>query len=90
MAQLAAQWPPAHAGVGALHGMAQPPQFIGSVLMFTHAPPHGIVPVGQVHAPFTHCWVAPHVMPHLLQFFGSVLRFTHVPAQKLVPLGQLD
>jgi hypothetical protein len=64
------------------------PQFDASVLVFTHAPPHAVIPVGQPHAPLEHVCPAGHACPQAPQFALSVIVSTQLPAQSVCPAPQ--
>ena len=65
------------------HASPQPPQFIASVSVLTHASPHGSRSVGQsvTHAPRAHTLPAGQATPQPPQFAESVSTEVQVPAQ---------
>jgi hypothetical protein len=69
--------------IAVVHATPQPPQFIASLAVSTHAPPHGVVAAVQLveHTPALHTIPAPQPWPHDPQFIGSVSVFTHEPLQ---------
>lgn len=72
-----------------LHVAPHAPQFLGSLVVETHAPPHGWLPVGQTHAlaaqlvPEAQAWL------HVPQFCGSLVVSTHAAPQAVEPWGQV-
>jgi hypothetical protein len=54
------------------HAMAHPPQFCGSLRVFTQAPLHVVsprprVPQAATHRPRSHTWSAAHALLHAPQ-----------------------
>ncbi len=79
-----AQRPPAHALTLALaraQTVPQPPQFRGSVAMFTQSPEHAVAPAPQVvaQAPLAQTCPAEHAPPQRPQLALSVLRLVSQP-----------
>ncbi len=52
--------------------LRQVPQFVGSVRVSTHWPPHAVSPAGQLQTPATHVVAPAHCVWHVPQFMGSV------------------
>jgi hypothetical protein len=66
------------------HMTPQAPQLLGSLVSFTHAPPHAVKLVGQpavVHAPALQVDIGPQTLPHAPQLFLSAATSTHAPLQ---------
>jgi hypothetical protein len=61
------------------------PQFVASVVVFTHVEPHrfGFAEFGQTQAPLWQLWTDGHAWEHDPQFWLSVLVFVHTLPQKL-------
>jgi hypothetical protein len=60
-----------------VHAIPHIPQFIASVCVSTHAPPHTTPPLGQAHFPPSHAIPAGQAAPHAPQFIASVCVSTH-------------
>ena len=70
--------------------MPHAPQFDGSVVVSTHAPPHDSRFPGQPHTPLVQAAPGAQALPHAPQFCGSFLVFTHWPLAQIVwPGAQL-
>jgi hypothetical protein len=71
----------------ALDGQTRPqrPQLLRSVCRFTQAPPHAVMPVGQVraHCPPTQLWPLEQRLPQAPQLFRSVPVLTQLPVQRV-------
>ena len=70
--------------------LPQAPQLVGSAVSSRHAPPQEVVPVGQAHAPATHCVPPEHTVPQAPQWLALVWVFTHAPPQLVRPPAQLQ
>ena len=57
------------------------PQFAGSLVRSTQAPPQEDVPAAQVHAPRSQLSVAPHARSQVPQCDASVTTSTQAPPQ---------
>jgi hypothetical protein len=74
--------------VPAAHVFAHAPQLASSVASSTHEVPQAMnvePSAEQLHAPFTHCCVAPQATPQPPQFLGSVCVLIQVPAHMASP-----
>jgi len=58
--------PPVHVSPAAQR-VAHVPHAVGSVAVFTHRPPHIVLPIGHVHTPETHASPMGHCVPHVPQ-----------------------
>jgi hypothetical protein len=65
------------------------PQFAALVDVFTHVPPHDVIPVGQAHAPLTHCIPPEHTVLHAPQLFGSIATSVQRVPQRRCPVGHI-
>jgi hypothetical protein len=84
------------------HAVPQAAQFVGSFVVFTHAPMHDTSGDAQLatHEPDIHVRPAPHALPQAPQLFASVCVFTSQPSTALllqsrkfvlhVPIAQPD
>lgn len=68
--------------------MPHPPQFVGSLAVFTHAPLQSCSPGGQVQAPLVQVWPGAHTLVQLPQCFGSVPVSTQALPHWVFPGGQ--
>jgi hypothetical protein len=70
--------------------LPQPPQLAGSVLVFTQAVPHLVVPETQpAHIPWAHvCWAA-QAWPQVPQLAPSFMRLAQPESQQLSPMPQI-
>jgi hypothetical protein len=86
--------------VGQLHALAvhvpkrpqvvpHAPQFMGSVLVSTHTPPHVVDPAEQTQTPLVHASPLAHVRPHAPQLFRSDETSAHPVAHATSPAGQM-
>jgi hypothetical protein len=72
---------------GDVHWWPHPPQLLGSVASFTHAPLQAASGAlqDQPQVELLHVAVAPagavHLLPHPPQLFGSAVSFTQAPPQ---------
>lgn len=71
------------------HGMPQPLQLRGSLLMSTQAVPHGVVPPEHTrpHTPLTQLWPAAHAVQLAPQNIGLLVVSTHDVPHLVVPIG---
>src|SRR5687768_15815475 len=72
--------------------LPQVPQFIGSLVTLTHAPPQSCCCVGQpvlVQAPFTQASPASHTVPHAPQLRKLVVVSMQSPLHDVCPTGQV-
>ncbi len=60
----------------------QPPQFAGSVRVFTQTPLHSVRPVAHTgwQVPDAHSWPSAQTLPQAPQFFGSFWTFVQTVA----------
>lgn len=65
----------------------QPPQFKGSLDVFTHVLPQSVPPLGQTHFPLLQTRPPEHTVPQPPQLLGSEVTSMHVPPQLVVPVG---
>lgn len=68
------------------HWMLQPPQFNGSVIVFTQAAPHGVS--RHVQSELEHEYPGAQGLAHPPQFCASVFVSTHIPLQTVAFPGQ--
>jgi hypothetical protein len=71
------------------HTVPQAPQLLLSVAVFTHAPPHEVVPAGQAQAPAAQLVPPVQALPQAPQLALSVDVSTQAPPQAVVPAGQV-
>jgi hypothetical protein len=71
--------------LGAVHSLAQAPQFEVSFLVSTHEPPQFTVPLPQAvtHWPPVHTWPAAQAAPHLPQLLRSEFSSTQALPQRV-------
>lgn len=75
----------------ASHIVAQSPQWLGSVVVLTHAPPQFWVPAVQVevHLPPVQTSFCPQALPQAPQFEGSESVRMHAPPHIAKPTSQV-
>jgi hypothetical protein len=72
--------------------MPQPPQLLGSVLVFTQVPLQSFSPVAQfwLQTPMSHRLPAPQTLPHCPQLLGSLSVLVQTPPHSCSPPGQVQ
>ncbi len=66
------------------------PQWLASVAVFAHTPPHAVVPAGHAQVPLLHVAVTGHAVVHDPQWPRSLDRVTQAPLQLVWPEGHCE
>jgi len=69
------------------HTVPQTPQFVGSVVVSTQAPPQSVVPPTQFapQLPLEHTWPPGQMVPHMPQLLESICVLTQAVPHSVVP-----